>query len=69
MDDVIRSGGLASNLFKVGVSKPEPNKIDYEQTLEGWWAYLTETPTTRAFGKEKQDSFRNLIILLHRSNE
>ena len=60
---------LASELFKVEVSKPEVNKIDYYQDGDGWWAFLTETPTTKAFGKEKQDSFRNLIILLHRSNE
>lgn len=60
---------LASELFKVEVSKPEVNKIDYYQDNEGWWAFLTETPTTQAFGKEKQDSFRNLIILLHRSSE
>ena len=62
-----------TTLFKqpYSVSKPEVNKIDYIESAEdgGWWAYLTECPTTRAFGKTKQDSFRNLIVLLHRCNE
>lgn len=60
---------LASELFKVEVSKPEVNKIDYYQDGGGWWAFLTETPTTKAFGKEKQDSFRNLIVELSRCRE
>lgn len=60
---------LASSLFKVEVSKPEVNKIDYYQDNEGWWAFLTETPTTKAFGKEKQDAFRNLIVELSRCRE
>jgi hypothetical protein len=69
MNNYSPSNSLASNLFKLNVFKPEANKVDYEQTLEGWWAFLTEVPTTRAFGNEKQDAFRNLIILQHRSNE
>lgn len=55
-------------LFKqpVSVSRPEINKIEYEEIQEGCWAYLSECPTTRAFGETKQSAFRNLIVLLHR---
>ncbi len=62
---------LTQNLFKLPISEPEVNKIDYKESPEegGWWAFLSEIPTTKAFGKGKQDAFRNLIVLLSRIRE
>ena len=47
------------------VNQPNQNTILYEEVDEGVWAYIKEIPTTRAFGKTREESFVNLINLLH----
>jgi hypothetical protein len=55
---------LAEKLFKNPISEPERNKIEYTQDKAGRWAYLTECPTLRAFGIDKQKAYHNLIVLV-----
>jgi predicted RNase H-like HicB family nuclease len=50
------------NQFRV--YEPEENTILYEAVEGGFWAYIKEIPTTRAFGKTEDDACLNLLTLV-----